>query len=129
MSIPFPEWSFSPQPSPIMPKKSTWGRVKQAQMVLQEFRTSFGKYHRIDKAIKAMQDQDRIRRLVFGDFPIQKVAKVDGRLFLDLSTPGFPSEAYQKYCQYRYDRIDPIDEQLCLFLYILYKPKVKVEKG
>ena len=130
LTIPYPEWDFAPQSSPMVAKNSLWGRVKQAQMMRQEYRTGFGKYKRIYRTIKAMQEQDRVRRLVFGDFPVQKVVRVDGRLFLDLSAPGFPSEAYQQHCQDRYNWVDPGEEQLGLkvvYLSITNKCSLKCE--
>lgn len=67
------------------------------QNVFTIWRLGLRRFHNPIRAWRARRRLEQRRRLIYGDYPLRKVAKVDGRFFWDLLTPGYPSPALKGY--------------------------------
>ena len=63
------------------------------------------------KALFALRQLEKTRRLYMGDFRSLKVAKSGGRYFYELNTPGWPSLACDQYHLSELNRIVPFQEK------------------
>lgn len=101
------------QVSPIVQSKLEMIKLKYA--VLKQLYSIF--HHKTGNALKALRLIREIRakyKNTFGEPLLTKAAKVDGRYFWRLGTPGFPSLATKKMHQFEVNRFFPEEKEVGL---------------
>lgn len=101
-----PESDLALQPSPIIGRHTLQARWLQWKIFWSVFFIGYARFRDFKKTITLMRRSEKMRRDVFGDFPIQKIAKVNGRFYWDLSAPGYPSVASSQYFQNSFSLFD-----------------------
>ena len=64
-------------------------------------------FHNPITVIKVLLKLDSLRRQVLGDHRLKKIAKIEGRHYWDLYTPGCPSPAFTRYIEGEINRLVP----------------------
>jgi MoaA/NifB/PqqE/SkfB family radical SAM enzyme len=101
------------QVSPIVQSKLEMIKLKYA--VLKQLYSIFHhKTGNVLKALKLIQDIRTKYKNTFGEPLLTKAAKVDGRYFWRLGTPGFPSPATKKMHQFEVNRFFPEEKEVGL---------------
>lgn len=73
-------------------------------------RVAWQQYRKLSKVAIVLRALDALRRRILGPHRISKLAKVDGRYYWDLYTPGWPSPLFDQYFAGEMHRIVPLEK-------------------
>jgi MoaA/NifB/PqqE/SkfB family radical SAM enzyme len=125
--IPFPAHALKPQEI-ISGRKRIWIRLRIRSRITWII---FRNYRSVTKSMRLLSSLLSLRQSALGESKVAKYARVDGRIYMGLYTPGFPSMAFDAFILGELNRILPLDRPVnrftCVLLSITKKCPLRCE--